>query len=112
MTVILLAVYTGTQKVPFAFFIRERAGEYVVIVGIATGGDRQGLRFDDLGQAFVVLHEFGGGESGSVHALDEFTPSDHLGELGQQGGTGAERDGALAGQVEQAPWRALPEQTR
>ena len=40
------------------------------------------------------------------------TPSDHLGELGQEGGTAAERKGALPGQVEQAPRRPLPKQAR
>ena len=90
----------------------ERTGEYVVIVGITAGRRWQGLRLDNFSEAFVVLHEFSGGERGSVHALDEFIPSDHLGKFGEQGRAGAERDGALTGQVEQASWRPLPKQAR
>ncbi|MGB6354500.1 MAG: hypothetical protein WBF21_11010 [Steroidobacteraceae bacterium] len=51
----------GDDEIGFA---DERAGEYVVIVGITAGRRRQGLRFDNFSEASVVLYEFGGGQRG------------------------------------------------
>jgi hypothetical protein len=49
------------------------------------------------------------GKPRGAHPLGELVASDHLGELGDEAQARAEGNLALAGEIEQAPRRPLPE---
>lgn len=54
----------------------ECASKHVVIIGIATGRFRQGLRINNVGEALVILHERNGGKTCGTHLVREFIARD------------------------------------
>ena len=88
-------------------FCGERTGENVIVIRVVARWGGQRLRVDDLGQAFIGLHELGGGKPRGAHPLSELIAGDNLGELSQQRQTRIERDLAFTGEIEQAARRPL-----
>lgn len=63
-----MALVAGDDELGFG---GERAGEDMIIVGVAAHRGGECVRGDDLGQAFIVLNELGGGKPRGAHPLGE-----------------------------------------
>ena len=88
----------------------QRAGEYVIVVGIVGDDTRHAGWYRNGGQAPDLADDSHWCQAGLCKAPEEFLARYHIGQLGHEHRTAAQFESLRPGCVEQAPGRAMGRQ--